>query len=90
MDTSFKAVIVDSGISVLLGSNPRGERELLGGRAEPHDGGPEDKVRRELREEAGDEHIELPFFELAELEQLDLPQAYKHTIRLAQSQEFSS
>lgn len=126
METSFKAVVFDSGNRVLLGSSPRGEWELLGGRADPADGGPEDTVRRELREEAGltvhvgklidiwyydvpgddrvavasyvatadyfaqlsrgDEHVELAFFEPAELDQLNLPEAYKRTIRLAQSQ----
>jgi 8-oxo-dGTP pyrophosphatase MutT (NUDIX family) len=53
MDTSFKAVIFDSTGRVLLGSNLRGEWELLGGRAEPEDTTPEDTIRREVQEEAG-------------------------------------
>jgi 8-oxo-dGTP pyrophosphatase MutT (NUDIX family) len=53
MDTSFKAVIFDEQGRVLLGKNPRGEWELLGGRADPGDHSPEDTIRRELLEEAG-------------------------------------
>jgi hypothetical protein len=34
METSFKAALFDSANRVLLGSNPRGEWELLGGRAD--------------------------------------------------------
>ncbi len=53
MDTSFKAVVFNSEHKVLLGTNPRSEWELLGGRADPEDRGPEDTIRRELFEEAG-------------------------------------
>ncbi|MGW2571496.1 NUDIX domain-containing protein [Streptomyces sp. NPDC001537] len=53
IDTSFKAVLLDSEMHVLLGTNPRGEGELLGGRAEAQDAAPQDTVRREVREEAG-------------------------------------
>lgn len=52
-DTSFKAVLLDREMRVLLGTNPRGECELLGGRAEAQDASPQDTVRREVREEAG-------------------------------------
>lgn len=53
MQVSFKAVIFDTSHRVLLGRNPRGEWELLGGRAEPDDADPEDTLRREAMEEAG-------------------------------------
>lgn len=36
-----------------MGTNPRGEWELLGGRAEDQDRSPQDTIRREVREEAG-------------------------------------
>lgn len=38
---------------VLLGTNPRGEWELLGGRAEKQDQTPQDTIRREVHEESG-------------------------------------
>ncbi|MER6085446.1 NUDIX hydrolase [Streptomyces sp. NPDC001833] len=46
-------MLLDSEMRVLLGTNPRDEWELLGGRAEPHDATPQDTVRREVYEEAG-------------------------------------
>jgi 8-oxo-dGTP pyrophosphatase MutT (NUDIX family) len=53
MDTSFKAVLLDDTLRVLLGTNPRQEWELLGGRADPQDRDPRETIRRELAEEAG-------------------------------------
>lgn len=53
MDVSFKAVLFDDAGRVLLGTNPRDEWELLGGRADPEDSGPADTITRELVEEAG-------------------------------------
>lgn len=53
MDVSFKAVLFDGDGRVLLGTNPRNEWELLGGRADPEDSGPADTITRELAEEAG-------------------------------------
>jgi 8-oxo-dGTP pyrophosphatase MutT (NUDIX family) len=52
-DTSFKGVVFDSAGRVLLGRNKRQEWELLGGRAEPGDDGPEATIRREVLEETG-------------------------------------
>lgn len=52
MDVSFKAVVIDDQKRVLLGSNPRGEWELLGGRADLEDDSPEATVEREVREES--------------------------------------
>jgi 8-oxo-dGTP pyrophosphatase MutT (NUDIX family) len=122
MDTSFKAVLLDSEMRVLLGINPRGEWELLGGRAEAQDASPQDTVRREVHEEAGidvlvgaivdtwfydipgkgrvavtsylarpvgdvspvlgTEHADLAFFHAWELDDLNLPEGYRRTIRL--------
>ena len=53
MEISFKAVLFDIAGRVLLGTNPRGEWELLGGRPEAGDFGPHDTIARELTEEAG-------------------------------------
>lgn len=53
MDVSFKAVLFDEHDRVLLGSNPRSEWELLGGRADDEDAGPVETIIRELWEEAG-------------------------------------
>ncbi|MET9914187.1 NUDIX hydrolase [Streptomyces sp. NPDC006476] len=122
IDTSFKAVLLDSEMRVLLGTNPRGEWELLGGRAEAQDATPQDTVRREVREEAGiditvgaiidtwfydipdtgrvavtsylarpvddvspvlgTEHADLAFFHARELDDINLPEGYRHSIRL--------
>ncbi|HEY1529475.1 MAG TPA: NUDIX hydrolase [Galbitalea sp.] len=70
MDTSFKAVILDSANRVLLGFNRRGEWELLGGRAEPQDNTPEETIRREVQEEAG---LAIDIFELLDIWYYDIP-----------------
>nr|WP_244374299.1 NUDIX hydrolase [Streptomyces griseorubiginosus] len=122
IDTSFKAVLLDGEMRVLLGSNPRGEWELLGGRAEAQDASSQDTVRREVREEAGidivvgaivdtwfydipgtgrvavtsylarpvgdvslalgTEHADLAFFHARELDDINLPEGYRRSIRL--------
>ncbi|MGR6968158.1 NUDIX domain-containing protein [Streptomyces cynarae] len=122
IDTSFKAVLLDSETRVLLGTNPRGEWELLGGRAEAQDATPQDTVRREVYEEAGiditvgaivdtwfydvpgkgrvavtsylarpvgdvslvlsAEHADLAFFHARELDDINLPEGYRRSIRL--------
>ena len=51
--TSVKAVVLDGTGRVLLGLNPRGERELPGGWPHPDDTTLEDTVRREVAEECG-------------------------------------
>ena len=53
LNVSIKAVLLDDEDRVLLGRNPRGEWELLGGRPDPEDASPQETLRRELREEAG-------------------------------------
>lgn len=53
MIISCKAVLFDADGQVLLGSNPRGEWELLGGQPDPGDRDPQATIRRELAEEAG-------------------------------------
>jgi 8-oxo-dGTP pyrophosphatase MutT (NUDIX family) len=122
VDTSFKAVLLDSEMRVLLGINPRGEWELLGGRPETQDASPQDTVRREVHEEAGidivvgaivdawfydvpgkgrvvvtsylarpvgdgslvlgADHADLAFFHSRELDDINLPEGYRQSIRL--------
>ena len=53
LNVSIKAVLRDDEGRVLLGRNPRGEWELLGGRPDPEDTSPQETLRRELLEEAG-------------------------------------
>ncbi|WP_345127756.1 NUDIX hydrolase [Streptomyces chiangmaiensis] len=115
-------MLLDSEMRVLLGTNPRGEWELLGGRAEAQDASPQETVRREVHEEAGldivvgsivdtwyydiagegrvavtsylaqprgdvsfvlgDEHTDLAFFHSHELDNINLPEGYRTSIRI--------
>lgn len=67
---SIKGVIFDSHRHILLGSNPRGEWELLGGRPDAEERDPTVTLAREINEEAG---INVVLHELIDVWVYDVP-----------------